>query len=101
MPLYDLSCLKCKLSVKDFWCSVSKMERLKCPKCGGLLHNDLNGRLLTLYSVSEGAWTKDEKGQEKYVGKGGKQVPYSTTRVNNGELTTGSTKANEKPWGER
>lgn len=77
MPLFDHECPKCEYV--DEYLVFKESEVFVCPKCKTDMKKLPVGIINTRYALYEGVWETDPKtGRDKYLGKGGRQVPFSS-----------------------
>jgi putative FmdB family regulatory protein len=75
MPLFDFDCPHCNYTEEHIFFSTDIDPFFTCPKCKSVLRKSLNPTKFSFnFSVSTGVWEKDEKGQERYKGRGGPRV---------------------------
>jgi len=76
MPLFDFECPHCNHKEEHVVFSTDVGTIFVCPKCESVLRKAASPSHFSFnFAVSEGVWEKDENGQEKYRGRGGKRVP--------------------------
>ena len=76
MPLFDFECPKCNCVEEHIVFSRDEEISILCSKCNKVMKKLVGPVKVSFnFAVETGVWEKDETGQERYKGRGGRKVP--------------------------